>query len=107
MWMSDAPSFAAWNISEFTQLMIGAEPLAREVDRQLVDQLDRDVLGARQIAQVRHVELMRERERELILVDQLEPHEHLADQAAFLALLREPALDRVRRDLAMLHEDLA
>ena len=47
------------------------EVLAREVDRQLVDQLGRDVLGARQVAQVRHLELERERERELVLVDQL------------------------------------
>ena len=36
----------------------------------LLDQLDRDVLGARQVAQVRHLRLQRERERELVLVDQ-------------------------------------
>ena len=35
------------------------QALAREVDRHLVDQLDRDVVGARQVAQVRHLELQR------------------------------------------------
>ena len=63
------------------------EALAREVDRQLVDQLAGDVFGARQVAQVRHVELQRERERELVLVDELEPDEHLAEQPALFALL--------------------
>ena len=81
--------------------------LPGEVDRQLVDQVDRDVIGARQIAQVTEVELHRERLRELILVDELEPHEHLADQPALFALPRQRAIDRVGRDLAPRDEDLA
>jgi hypothetical protein len=83
------------------------QTLAREVDRQLLDQLDRNLLGARQVAQVRHLGLRGERERELILVDQLHAHEHLADQAAFFSLLRERALDRFGHDAASRDEDLA
>ena len=83
------------------------DALAREVDRHLVDQLFRDVLGARQVAQVRQVELRGERERELVLVDELERDQHLADQPALLALLREPTLDRVARDATTRDEELA
>src|SRR5262249_20611756 len=58
-------------------------------------------------AQVRHLGLQGQRERELVLVDQLEPDEDLADEAPLLALLAERALDRVGRDVAAADQDLA
>src|SRR5690606_25158621 len=61
----------------------------------------------RQLAQVRHVELQRERERELLLVDQPQRDQHLAEQPTLLLLLRERALDRIRRDAAAANQDLA
>src|SRR4029079_7370263 len=60
-----------------------------------------------QVAQVRHVELERKRRGELVLVDQLEAHEYLADQAALLALPRERAFDRIGRDATARDQDLA
>jgi hypothetical protein len=81
--------------------------LLGEVDGQAVDQVGRHVLGPRQIAHRRHLGLDRQRRRQLILVDQLERDQDLAEQAAVLALLEQAALDGVGADAELRDQDLA
>ena len=85
------------------------EPLARVVDRQLVDQHPaEDVVRLREVLQVGHLELDRQRERELLVVDQAQAQQHLADASlARLALADERLLDRIERHAAARDEDLA
>jgi hypothetical protein len=62
----------------------------------------------RQVAQRRHLGLQAERRRELVLVDQLERDQDLAEQpAAVLALLGQRALDRGRGHAEVADQELA
>ena len=82
--------------------------LLREVDRDLRRELVRDAVRLDPVEE-RQVELERERAEHVLLRDDLEPHQDLAEPRPRLlaALERERLLEPLRRELRRLAEDLA